>query len=365
MSRTFLLQDWVTIRGNAASALSVTQDEERWLDLDGFSDAAVWIDVAEVTPPGGVNTSSLQLAIETAAVCDEAYFGAMTPPVLLGTAAPFYQASATPIVTRSLKSVSTSNLARYVRWKITPSTTGLWDRTFRARVVGTRSSAFVPTHLGGCILWLRADLGATVTSSGTVSGWADQSGSGDANRNVSQGASASQPNYTLSDPNYNGQPSINSGTSRYLTSGAWSTSYAQPTTIYYCGLLTSGSRMFDGQIGSGVRQCVQDQSGKCALFSGSAELSSTQNSAVRGVACAIFNGASSAFYFSSAENNTFSGNPGASNINTLGIFATQDGLGPSTNAEMTELVIFSGAHTLAQRRRMFLYLGSRYAQVIT
>jgi hypothetical protein len=49
MSRTFLLQDWVTIRGTNGSVTTFTQDEERWLDLAGYSDASCWIDVAEVT----------------------------------------------------------------------------------------------------------------------------------------------------------------------------------------------------------------------------------------------------------------------------------------------------------------------------
>lgn len=44
----------------------------------------------------------------------------------------------------------------------------------RFHVVG---NGFVPTDIGGCVLWLRSDLGIT-QSGGLVSSWADQSGSG-------------------------------------------------------------------------------------------------------------------------------------------------------------------------------------------
>jgi hypothetical protein len=208
VSRTFLLQDWTTIRGAAALA-SLVQDEGRWLDLDGFSDATCWIDVAEITPPGGTSTNYLTLSLETAAVCDDAYFTPMMPNVSFGTAAPFNQASPSPLVLRSTRSLSSANLMRYVRWKITPNTGALWDLTFRIRIVATRSSAFVPTDIAGCNLWLRSDLGVSVTPAATtISSWKDQSGQGnDATPGIS-------PTYVMN--GVNGLPLVRVASGQYL-----------------------------------------------------------------------------------------------------------------------------------------------------
>lgn len=202
MSRTFLLQDWTTIRA-ASNLTSVVQAEECWLDVDGYSDATCWIDVAEVTPPGSGN--SLALSLETASTCEDAYFVPMSPPVSYG-AAPFNVARTAPLVARSIRSATTSNLMRYLRWKITPNPSGAaWDMTFRIRVVATRSPAFSPLDLAGCLLWLRGDMG--VTFSGTsVSQWNDQSGNGN---NASQVTAASQP--TFSQTAMNNLPAIQGG----------------------------------------------------------------------------------------------------------------------------------------------------------
>ena len=213
MSRTFLLQDWVTLRGTNTTLQTFTQDEERWLDLAGYSDATCWIDVTEVTPPAGLNTNSLSLTLETAAVCDDTYFTPMAT-VSYGTAGPFTQASTTPIVVRSTRSISAAALMRYVRWKITPSTTGLWDISFRVRVVATRSNAFVPTDIAGCTLWLRSDLGVTANAStSAITLWKDQSGNG------FDAAPGTSPTYAPASANATGLPSVHvvGASSQYLT----------------------------------------------------------------------------------------------------------------------------------------------------
>lgn len=208
--RTFLLQDWTTIRGNVASASPpIVQEQEDWLDLDGFSDATVWIDVAEVTPPAGTSTNFVLLTLETSPSFDDANFTAMTPALSYGTAAPYNLASTTPIVTRSTQSLVTSNLMRYVRWKVSPSTTGLWDITFRIRVVATRSPTFVPTSIVGCCLWLRSDLGVVANASAQITKWQDQSGLGN---DATPGTSP-----TLSPTSSTGLPKIAVGANQYLT----------------------------------------------------------------------------------------------------------------------------------------------------
>jgi hypothetical protein len=94
-----------------------------------------------------------------------------------------------------------------------------------------------PNDIPGLQLWLRADMGITL-SSGNVSNWTDQSGIGDANRDMVQATSANQPGFTVNNSGYNNQATIDfiSANSFYLFSnGAWSSSVAAPYTVIVIG----------------------------------------------------------------------------------------------------------------------------------
>lgn len=67
------------------------------------------------------------------------------------------------------------------------------------------AGGFTPSQLTGLSLWLRADLGVTVTN---VAQWNDSSGSGDPNRNFVQGTVAQQPTLNPSNTILNHQPSV-------------------------------------------------------------------------------------------------------------------------------------------------------------
>ena len=66
-------------------------------------------------------------------------------------------------------------------------------------------STFLPTKLANLSLWLRSDMGIT-TDTGGVSAWADQSG---AENDAAQATSGVRPDFTTSDANFNGHPSVN------------------------------------------------------------------------------------------------------------------------------------------------------------
>lgn len=201
-----LLQPWTTARASATSGvLSITQDEEAWLDLGQALDATFWIDVPVVTTAG----STVFLNLESAPTKDESLFQPITPPVALS-------ASASPVLARTVRSASTAPLSRWVRWRLsTPSGSGTWDATFRVRVVPSQTQFFVPTDLAGCTVWLRGDLGITA-SGGVVSAWADQSGS---NNNASS-SGAAQPQYVQNA--MNGLPAIKGdGLAYYMSTAAF------------------------------------------------------------------------------------------------------------------------------------------------
>ena len=62
---------------------------------------------------------------------------------------------------------------------------------------------WVPTDIGGCVFWVRPDLGVTKDGSNLISLWADQSGNGN---NVAQGTAAMKPTWV--DNQLNGYPVI-------------------------------------------------------------------------------------------------------------------------------------------------------------
>lgn len=82
--------------------------------------------------------------------------------------------------------------------------------------------------------WYRPDLGLT-ESGGFVTGWADQSGQGDANRDqIASGAD--RPGYVSSDAGYGNKPVLTFDGSQFLQSGgAWSSSPDHPITIVIVG----------------------------------------------------------------------------------------------------------------------------------
>jgi hypothetical protein len=119
----YVLQDWVTIRGNT-SITSVPQGENAWLGLAPYQDIVLWLDVRALTTSG---LSSLIMNYETAPAKDENLFTSMTTGVSMA-------AAATPTVTKILLSQNPAvPLGRWVRWRLSTygAATGVWDATFR------------------------------------------------------------------------------------------------------------------------------------------------------------------------------------------------------------------------------------------
>jgi hypothetical protein len=119
----FLLQDWVTIRGQSPSMSPVTQSEAGWLDLDAYDDVVAWIDVKEQSATGG---GTLSILLQTAAEAEDDEFLTM-----LTQAASSLGVTVTPV----LKATASVPLLRCVRWQLSVSGLGSpWDVTFRVWV---------------------------------------------------------------------------------------------------------------------------------------------------------------------------------------------------------------------------------------
>lgn len=97
---------------------------------------------------------------------------------------------------------------------------------------------FQPTHLPGCVLWLRGDLGVT-TSASTVTSWADSSGSADSNKNLTATGS---PTFVASDSSYANECTIHfNGTTDYMLSGVWAKAPPLPYTWIFVAHRTNTS----------------------------------------------------------------------------------------------------------------------------
>lgn len=93
---------------------------------------------------------------------------------------------------------------------------------------------FTPPDLAGLQAWYRSDMGVTPGTGNGVAAWADQSGSGDANRDLKQATAGLQPQLTMTDPAFNNRPSLRTtvGTVAYLTTGTWNMPIAQAFTVF-------------------------------------------------------------------------------------------------------------------------------------
>ena len=119
---TFILQDWITIRGQSlASPPPIAQTEHEWLDLTPFQDVFFWLDVREVLG------STPTITFETSPTADESLF----QPIL---AARQMSAGASPTVIPAPMSIASVPVARFVRWKVQGPASTLWDVTFRVIV---------------------------------------------------------------------------------------------------------------------------------------------------------------------------------------------------------------------------------------
>jgi hypothetical protein len=222
---------------------------------------------------------------------------------------------------------------------------------------------FLPPQITGNVLWLRADLGITLNGS-LVSAWADQSGTGDSNKNCTQATAGNQPTFTAASASYNNQPAVTfSRTGDNLASGAWATGLAQPCTFMAVGNTTNAgaSDYFFGAASGNRLELFDSLGASVTLYAGAAAPAAgvgTLNTA--SVCFAVFNGASATI---SVRTNTpqATGNCAADSplqnimVGNLGASGTQSLSGP-----LCELAAWSRVLTAAEIATLAGYVTSRY-----
>ena len=224
---------------------------------------------------------------------------------------------------------------------------------------------FGPTSLPNLKAWFRADLGITLNGS-TVSAWNDQSGTGDSNKNLTQGTAANQPTYVSSDSSYNNMPTVSfDGTNDYLFTGTWSSALAQPSTWYVVGQIDNLAGMwyiFDGL--AAVRNAVLND-GTSQLYAVGYSLPlSTTNMTSKFVFSAVFDGASSKAYANNLTTTAASGTAGFSSQAGLTVGARYSGSTP-LQGKIAEIIAYSGSHSTSDRTSVMNYLAARYTITVS
>lgn len=230
-----------------------------------------------------------------------------------------------------------------------------------ATVGSSSAAAFAPTDLANLKAWYRMDLGATTSSGGTsLDALADQSGTGDAAKNLTKTGTVG---YTATDAAYNNRPvAVGTAAGRLEGSGFWAASQAHPYTVYIVGESdTSGGRWMDGDpTGRGLIMNNNGGGGtEWAMYAGTFVESSGGTPEDPAVICAVFNGASSALYVDDPVSAAASGNAGSATLNQAVLMGLGGG-GGELPGKLAELILYSGAHDQTTRTQVMAYLATRY-----
>ncbi len=235
---------------------------------------------------------------------------------------------------------------------------------------GAGATPFTPLSRGASLLaWYRSDLGVTNVA-GAASAWADQSGQGDANRNLSQATSSQRPTIIASNALFGGRPTLrfsNAASSVLPPVGNWSVAIAQPVTIYSVHSTSSISTQntyYSDYLTNLRFQMYQSAGGGTGMvgYAGNANVGSAENliNSCR-VVCTIFDGASSTMYDTQLTASA-TGNMGTNGSVGLQVGASRSGAG--ANADIAEVVVINGHDGSTQRAQMMAYLGALYSVTI-
>ncbi len=213
-------------------------------------------------------------------------------------------------------------------WNDVPGASGNWGNIAGAsgsysNVPGASGTwvnvaGFSPIDIGGCILWLRSDLGITKDGADRVENWADQSGSG---YNFAQITDSKKPIWTADQ--INGYPAlVFDGIDDWLSNAAIALS--QPATVFIVAKYVTpnnNAALFDGETGVGnTGRWVMDSglgsAGHYELYAGSGIYSSESISMdTWHLFIGVINGASSSLQI---DNNALNnGNVGANNLDKM------------------------------------------------
>lgn len=200
----------------------------------------------------------------------------------------------------------------------------------------------------GPTAWWRYGVGIT-QAGGKASAWADQTANGN---NLAQATAGAQPavqaNNTL----------LFDGVDDFMQA---TFTLSQPCTVYVAFIpvvITDVARIFDGVTANA--RLFEVSAGSLISMAAGASLAGTATIAqsAKGVACGVFNGASSVLHLAAAGvNDITTGNAGANNMGGITLGGSRAGV-EFSNIAVYEMLAFAGAHDATTRLNVLRYLAS-------
>jgi hypothetical protein len=217
---------------------------------------------------------------------------------------------------------------------------------------------FAPTDIAGIQFWVRGDKGIT-TIGGYVSQWNDQSGVGDANRNMVAAFPGEQPSYVVSDAGYNNQSTVSfiAANNVYMrTAGVLSADITDPSTWFIAANDDgSASRQFYFTTSpSGIPNL--EVLSKELLWS---NLDGPNSTGLPTVYAGLSNNTTSKLY-QNALTPVSSGSQGGPGDVSSFFFGSNVGSGLFLNGKIAEMIIYSGILSPTDFAKVMNYLGTRY-----
>jgi hypothetical protein len=214
---------------------------------------------------------------------------------------------------------------------------------------------FGPAHIGGLMLWLKADDGITLNGP-NVSSWADQSGSGN---NAVQNTGGNQPLYVAN--GLNGEPIVRfNGSSSFmeLPSGLLD-NYSALTFFIVCKpILDINGGIFAPSYTNSTGLEVLSYSGGYLRINGNILNSSLFTDNVFTSSDFTYNASATSIYKNSAALVTVSGGPP---LTYNGVYALgQYSGGYYAEYDVAEIIIYSSSLSDTDRQTVENYLNSKY-----
>jgi len=204
------------------------------------------------------------------------------------------------------------------------------------------------------------DKGITLNGS-TVSAWADQSETNDANKNATQATAVNQPTYILNDPEFNDHGSLSFAANKKMITGVFTTPITQPSTCYFV-YKTTGTGVdyiLDGNDSSHRYVLCNDATGFPVIATSAVVIGTTNYKNVKNVHCVVFNGANSGQYINNSNTYDSSGAVGVYVPQSLIIGDNYLGTAP-LNGKIAYIAIYSGVHSAKDRARIMNELSVKY-----
>lgn len=206
-------------------------------------------------------------------------------------------------------------------------------------------------------IWLASDPSRFQTSGGNITNWTNQ-GSYASGANVSQVTAGNRPTYIASDLAYGNRPTaLFDGKS--LFSAAF-TNITQPCTVYVVGQFEAQGTQVMVDTTANPEMAMYAVNGTGNMYSAPTALASGYDVTPPCIMCGVFrNGSASDYFVNDPVTAKATGSIGTGGMASLNLGSSPTSA--SLKGKIAEVIIYTGAHSSAERTRVMNYLQSKFA----